>query len=133
MQNSFLKMSNVRGKNTSIELQLGKALWKTGFRYRKHYKKLKGTPDFVIVKHKVAIFCDSTFWHGYRNMKTKRHRFRTNKSFWVKKINRNIERDKEVNKELKKLGWKVIRIWDFEIEKDINNVLNKINLIIKNA
>jgi len=93
-------MSQVRGKNTSIEKAMAKALWSNGFRYRKQYKKLYGTPDFVLVKHKIAIFCDSSFWHGYRNMKTKIHNFKSNKSFWIKKITENIARDKKINKEL---------------------------------
>ena len=126
-------MSRVRGKNTSIELILGKALWETGLRYRKQYKKLKGTPDFVLVKYKIAIFCDSAFWHGYRNMSTKRHIFKTNKKFWTNKILANIRRDKEVNKTLKKLGWKVIRLWDFEIRKDIDKNINKILTIVKSS
>lgn len=125
-------MTRIRGKNTSIELKLGKVLWAKKLRYRKYYR-IKGTPDFVLVRHKIAIFCDSAFWHGYRNMKTKRHRFRSNQDFWIKKIIRNIERDKEVNKELKKLGWKVFRFWDFEIENDIDNVLLKIKKAINNA
>jgi DNA mismatch endonuclease, patch repair protein len=119
------KMSKIRGKNTSIEIELGRAIWRAGLRYRKHYK-IKGTPDFVLVKYKVAIFCDSAFWHGYKNMKTKRHRFRSNQTFWMNKIRRNIERDKEVNKELRKLGWKVIRLWDFEIENNLDRAITKI-------
>lgn len=127
------KMQAVKRTGSTIETALAKALWKKGLRYRKQYKKLKGTPDFVLIKYKLAIFCDSTFWHGYRNMNTKRHRFRSNQDFWINKIKRNIERDKEVNKELKSLGWKVIRIWDFEIVTDIDSVLLKIKKAINNA
>jgi DNA mismatch endonuclease, patch repair protein len=119
-------MSQVRGKNTSIEILMGKALWAKGLRYRKQYKKLYGTPDFVLVKHKVAIFCDSAFWHGYKNMKTKIHKFKSNKTFWKNKITENIERDKKINKELKKQGWIVLRFWDFEIKKRLDFCISKI-------
>ena len=96
------KMSRVKSKNTSVEKMFGKALWATGLRYRKHYKKLIGTPDFVLPKYKIAIFCDSAFWHGYKKMKTKRHVFKSNVDFWTKKIQTNIETDKKVNKQLRK-------------------------------
>ena len=69
------KMSHIRSKNTGIEKLLGKALWKKGIRYRKHYKII-GTPDFALPKYKIAIFCDSSFWHGYGNMKTRIHSFK---------------------------------------------------------
>lgn len=95
-------MSRVKAKDTSIEKSLGKALWAAGLRYRKHYKKLIGTPDFVLPKYKIAIFCDSAFWHGYKNMTTKRHKFKSNVAFWAQKIKRNIQKDKKVNKQLRK-------------------------------
>lgn len=123
-------MSRIRGKNTSIEIILGKALWSNGFRYRKQYEKLHGTPDFVLIKYKIAIFCDSSFWHGYRNMKTKIHNFKSNKSFWINKILDNLNRDKRINKELKKNGWRVIRFWDFEITNNIENCIDKIKTTI---
>lgn len=72
-----IKMSRIRSKNTDIEKSMGKALWSVGIRYRKHYKII-GTPDFALPKYKIAIFCDSSFWHGYKNMKTKIHSFRSN-------------------------------------------------------
>ncbi|MBF0458427.1 MAG: very short patch repair endonuclease [Nitrospirae bacterium] len=112
-------MSRVKSKDTSIEIKLGKALWSAGLRYRKNYKKLFGTPDFVLVKYKIAIFCDSSFWHGYRNMTTKIHSFKSNKEFWTKKIETNIRRDKEVDIELQRLGWTVFRFWDFQIDNHI--------------
>lgn len=127
---SSYKMSLIRGKNTSIERSLGNALWKIGLRYRKHYKKLKGTPDFVLVKNKIAIFCDSAFWHGYRNMSTKIHRFKSNKKFWTDKIKTNIERDKSVNRILKREGWKVVRLWDYEIKENIDTCVEKLKLSI---
>lgn len=118
------KMSRVKSKDTSIEKSLGKALWAAGLRYRKHYKKLVGTPDFVLPKYKMAIFCDSAFWHGYKKMRTKRHAFKSNIDFWTKKIQTNIQKDKEVNKQLRREGWRVLRFWDFQIEKNLSKCLN---------
>lgn len=124
-------MSRVKSKGTSLEKTFGKALWAAGLRYRKHYKKLVGTPDFVLVRYKIAIFCDSAFWHGYKKMKTRRHVFRSNIDFWTKKIQTNIHKDKEVNKQLRKEGWKVLRFWDFQIEKNIDTCIEKVLIAIR--
>ena len=124
-------MSRIRSSGTKIEIRLGRALWSVGIRYRKNYKKVLGKPDFVSVKYKTAIFCDSAFWHGYKQMKTKIHNFKSNNKFWEEKIRRNIKRDKEVTRKLRKDNWKVIRFWDFQINKDADacarKVLCKIN------
>lgn len=127
------KMFRVKSKDTSIEKSLGKALWAAGFRYRKHYKKLIGTPDFVLPKYKIAIFCDSAFWHGYKKMKTKRHVFKSNIDFWTKKIQTNIQTDKSVNKQLKKEVWKVFRFWDFQIQKNLDKCIEAVSREVKKA
>lgn len=119
-------MSKVKSSGSQIEKIMGKALWAEGFRYRKQYKKLPGKPDFVLVKHKIAIFCDSAFWHGYRNMSTKLHAFKSNKDFWIPKIKRNIGRDKEVNSQLIQMGWTVVRFWDFQIKNDVKKCVEKV-------
>jgi len=119
-------MSRIRSSGSEIEKILGHSLWQNGFRYRKQYKKLTGKPDFVLVKYKIAVFCDSSFWHGYKNMSTNLHDFKTNKYFWITKIKRNIERDKEVNRELKRMGWTVFRFWDFQIKHSPEKCTQKI-------
>lgn len=124
-------MSSIKSKGTTIEITLGRALWATGLRYRKHYRKLTGTPDFVLAKYKIAIFCDSAFWHGYKNMRTKQHIFKSNREFWIQKIKRNIEKDKEVNRELKKNGWAVLRFWDFQIYKNLDKCVQEVLALIK--
>ena len=101
-------MQAVKACGSKIENRLGKALWAEGYKYRKNYKKIEGKPDFALVSSKIAIFCDSEFWHGY-DWKNKRKEIKTNKVFWIKKIERNMERDKEVNKLLRKNGWMVLR------------------------
>lgn len=120
------KMSRIKSKGTTIEKSFGKALWAAGLRFRKHYRKLVGTPDFVLPKYKIAIFCDSAFWHGYKNMRTKRHEFKSNVDFWMQKITRNIQKDKEVTRLLRKEGWKVLRFWDFQIEKNLGKCIDAV-------
>ena len=100
-------MSHIRGKDTSIEIKLRKALWEKGYRYRKNYKKLPGSPDIAITKYKLAIFCDSEFFHGkdWDILKP------------IKKIERNKQRDDENDKKLLFLGWTVIHFWGKDILK----------------
>jgi len=107
-------MSRVKSTGSKIERTLGKALWASGIRYRKQYRKLPGKPDFVIVCAKVAIFCDSAFWHGY-GWPAAAHEIKSNREFWIQKIQGNIARDKAVNQTLAELGWIVLRFWDHEI------------------
>jgi len=122
-------MSAVRASGSEIERRLGKALWNANLRYRKQYTALPGRPDFVLVAHKIAIFCDSHFWHGY-NWRKRKLEHKKNKRFWHKKIARNIERDKEINKDLKRRGWKVIRFWEHEIKEDVERCVQKVTKVI---
>ena len=120
-------MVNIKGKNTSIELCLRKALWNRGIRYRKNYKKLPGKPDIAITKYKIAVFCDSEFFHG-KDWEVLKPRLEAgnNAEYWVPKISRNRERDEEVNKELLFLGWTVIRFWGKEIKKNTDECIKVI-------
>lgn len=113
-------MSNIKNKDTSIEIMLRKALWEKGYRYRKNYTALPGKPDIVLTKYKVAIFCDSEFFHGkdWDDLKVQLKKGK-NADFWIKKISRNRERDEEINKQLMFLGWTVIRFWGKDIKKDV--------------
>lgn len=103
-------MQAIRGKDTSIELKLRQELWKRGIHYRKNCKKVYGHPDLVFIGKKVAVFCDSEFWHGY-DWENRRGSIKTNPEFWIAKIERNMERDREVNEKLRSEGWTVIRFW----------------------
>jgi len=111
-------MKNIRGKDTRIEVILRKALWNKGYRYRKNYKKLPGSPDIVLSKYKIAIFCDSEFFHG-KDWEVLKPRLEkgNNSEFWINKISRNIERDDEISKKLLFEGWTVIRFWGEDIKK----------------
>ena len=119
-------MSRIRGKDTKIELLLRKELWKRGLRYRKNYKKLPGTPDIVFIKQKIAIFCDSEFWHGKSFFVNKQDVCNRNSEYWNAKICRNIERDIQVNKQLNEKGWLVLRFWAKEIQDSEETVLSEI-------
>lgn len=110
-------MRAVKNRDSKIELKLRKALWERGYRYRKNYKDLVGKPDIVLTKYKLVIFCDSEFWHGF-DWDNKKKEIKSNQDFWIKKIESNISRDKEVNKTLKESGWHVLRFWGKEIEKN---------------
>lgn len=111
-------MSKIRGKDTNIEVVLRKALWHRGFRYRKNYKELPGRPDIVLTKYRIAIFCDSEFFHGkdWEVLRSQLERGK-NADFWIKKISKNQQRDEEVNKQLQYLGWTVLRFWGKDITK----------------
>lgn len=120
-------MKNIKSKNTKIEVKLCKALWNKGYRYRKNYKELIGKPDIVLTKYKIAIFCDSEFFHGKDWRKQSlRLKNSNNSDYWIKKISNNIERDLEVDKELAYLGWTVIRFWGKDILKNADECVNVI-------
>lgn len=126
-------MKHIRGKDTSIEVALRKELWKRGYRYRKNYKRVPGSPDIAIVKYKIAIFCDSEFFHGkdWDKLKQKLEKG-TNSNYWVKKISDNIERDVKIDIELMHLGWTVLHFWGNEIKKNPDACINEIeNAIIE--
>ena len=118
-------MSKIRNKNTRPEMRLRKALWNAGLRYRLHQKDIPGRPDVVIEKWKVAIFVDGEFWHGYEWSK-KRDKIKTNRAFWIPKIERNMQRDREVNMELKRLGSEVFRFWEDEEKKEIGTCVQRV-------
>lgn len=117
-------MQNIRCKDTVIEVKLRTALWNEGIRYRKNYKMLPGKPDITITKWKIAVFADSSFWHG-RNFDTKKP-VDTNHDYWDSKIRRNMDRDREVEEKLKSMGWTVIRFWDTDIYKHIDKCVQTV-------
>lgn len=118
-------MRAVKSKGSKIEIKLMKALWARGMRYRKHVRSLVGTPDIVFSKKKVVVFCDSEFWHG-KNWNERKHDIKTRQDFWYKKIERNIEKDIEVNEQLLAQGWIVIRFWGKDIMKDVDKCCDEV-------
>ena len=124
-------MRRICSKNTKIEIALRKALWHKGYRYRKNYEALPGKPDIVLTKQKIAIFCDSEFFHGkdWEILKPQLEHGK-NGEFWIKKISRNRERDDEVNKQLLFLGWTVIRFWGKDIIKNTDECVKVVEEVI---
>lgn len=109
-------MRQVKNKDSKIELLLRKELWSRGLRYRKNVKKVFGNPDIAFIGKKIAVFCDSEFWHGY-DWKNRKADIKSNQDFWITKIERNMQRDIEVKEILQKDGWIVLRFWGKEIQK----------------
>ena len=122
-------MQAIRSKNTKIEVALARALWKGGFRYTKNNLKIFGRPDIAFPRYKIAIFCDSEYFHG-KDWEILKYRIKSNKEFWHKKIEGNIRRDNEVNEWLRKEGWIVLRFWGDEIKKNTELCLVKIKNVI---
>ena len=110
-------MQAIRNKNSDIELILRKELWSRGIRYRKNVKSVFGHPDLAFIGKKVAVFCDSEFWHGF-DWENRKNDIKTRREFWISKIERNIMRDREVTEELQRQGWIVLRFWGKEIKKN---------------
>ena len=110
-------MQQVKNKDSKIEVLLRKKLWSRGLRYRKNVNRIYGKPDIVFIGKKVAVFCDSEFWHGY-NWEERKKDFKSHQEFWIPKIERNMERDAEVTAKLESEGWTVIRFWGNEIKKN---------------
>ena len=110
-------MQQVKNKDSKIEVLLRKELWSRGIRYRKNVNRIYGKPDIVFIGKKIAVFCDSEFWHGY-NWEERKKDFKSHQEFWIPKIERNMERDAEVTAKLKSEGWTVIRFWGNEIKKN---------------
>lgn len=115
-------MSKIRSTGGKAETILGKAIWHKGVRYFCNYKKLPGKPDLAITKYKIAVFVDGEYWHGYNFDEIKSgKRVHRNRQYWLKKISYNMGHDKQVNAELKQLGWTVIRFWErHQVLKDLD-------------
>ena len=122
-------MQRVKNKDSKIELSLRKILWEKGYRYRKNVKSVYGHPDIAFIGKKIAIFCDSEFWHGY-DWENRKKEFRTHQDFWIPKIERNMARDIEVNEKLKADGWTVIRFWGEEIKHILQECIKQIETAI---
>jgi DNA mismatch endonuclease Vsr len=123
-------MQAVKNKDSQIELLLRRELWSRGLRYRKNVNRIYGKPDIVFIEKKIAIFCDSEFWHGY-NWEERKKDFKSHQEFWIPKIERNMERDAEVTAKLESEGWTVIRFWGNEIKKDTTQCANIIESVFK--
>ncbi|MFD2034427.1 very short patch repair endonuclease [Belliella marina] len=118
-------MSKIKGKDTKPEILLKKALWHAGVRYRSNKRKLPGKPDISLIKYRLVIFVDGTFWHGHDWQKRK-HQIKSNREFWIPKIERNMQRDREINHFYQSKGWIILRFWDFEVKEELGMCVKKV-------
>ncbi|MFC1677999.1 very short patch repair endonuclease, partial [Planctomycetota bacterium] len=109
-------MSRIRSKDTKPEIIVRSMLHKMGYRFRLHRKDLPGKPDITLPKYKTVIFVHGCFWHGHKGCK-RSNVPKTNQDYWILKIQKNIQRDKYQRKQLKRLGWHVLILWECQIEK----------------
>jgi DNA mismatch endonuclease (patch repair protein) len=121
-------MAAVKGKNTTPELALRRALHAAGIRgWRIHYRRAAGTPDLAWPRLAVAVFIDGAFWHGHPS----RHRPGRSGAYWDAKIARNVERDRQVDAALEEAGWRVVRVWDFEVHRDPSEVVVRVKSALR--
>ena len=124
-------MGSVHSKNTNIEVKLCKELWRRGYRYRKNVTNLPGKPDIVFLRAQIAVFVDGRMWHGY-DWEHQKNDFKSNRDYWIPKIEANREHDFEVTQDLIEQGWLVLRFWDFEIKQDVATCADKIEQAYRN-
>lgn len=123
-------MQQVKNKDSKIEVLLRKELWSRGIRYRKNVTRIYGKPDIAFIGKKVAVFCDSEFWHGH-NWEERKNDFKSHQEFWIPKIERNMERDREVNEKLISEGWVVLRFWGKDIKKNTAQCADQIEKVVR--
>lgn len=122
-------MSKIHLKKGKAESLLAKKLWNLGYRYRLNYRKLPGSPDIALTKFKIAIFIDGEFWHG-QNWKGRKQRLKSNKEYWIEKIEENIARDERNNANLINMGWYVIRFWEKDVLKNPLSCIQQVISIV---
>lgn len=125
-------MRQVKNKGSKIEVMLMKELWRRGLRYRKNVKSVFGKPDIAFIGKKIAVFCDSEFWHGF-NWEERKNDFKSHQEFWIPKIERNMERDREVVRVLEADGWTVIRFWGNYIKQHLSECADVIETAVRNG
>jgi len=123
-------MSHIRSRNSKPEMILRRALWAKNIRYRLHDKSLPGKPDIAIKKYKLTIFVDGEFWHGF-DWENRRERIKSNRRFWIPKIERNMQKDERTNRVLRSMGYTVFRFWAQDVLKNLPAVLNQIELYLE--
>lgn len=123
-QRSF-NMSKIRSNDTKPEKRLKKAIWNAGIRYRSNKRKLPGKPDISFIKYKLVVFVDGSFWHGH-DWESRKAKIRSNREFWIPKIERNMQRDREIQVFYQSRGWTVLRFWDFEVKKELGTCVKAV-------
>lgn len=126
------RMSKVKLKNGTAEKLLAKRLWRMGYRYRKNDKRLPGSPDIAILRHRIAVFVDGEFWHG-KDWETRKPRLKSNREYWIEKIEENMARDKRVDDKLRAMDWIPLHFWSKDVIRDVDSCVSDIiSFIIEN-
>ena len=118
-------MSKIRGKDTAIEVKVRKYLFSKGFRYRKNVKTLPGKPDIVLPKYKTVIFVHGCFWHRHEGCKDATTP-KTRTDFWNEKFQKNVENDRLHARQLAEMGWRVITLWECDINKHFESTMHRL-------
>lgn len=116
------RMSKVRLKRGVAETALAKALWHKGYRYRLNYKKLPGSPDIALTKQRVLIFVDGEFWHGH-DWEKRKPKLKSNREYWIEKIEENMARDRRNDALLDQQGWRVLHFWEKDVKRNLDGCL----------
>ena len=124
------RMSKVHLKNGKAETILAKHLWHEGYRYRRNYKKLPGSPDIALTTYHVAVFVDGEFWHG-ENWEERKAKLKHDREYWIEKIEENIARDKRVDDQLQEMGWATVHFWEKQVLKNTDQCVDTILKLIK--
>jgi DNA mismatch endonuclease, patch repair protein len=124
--------SRNRAEGTRPERALRRALFARGHRYRLHLRSLPGRPDLVFPRRRLVVFVDGDFWHG-RNWSERRHRLAagSNAAYWLEKIPYNMARDRSVTAQLQAAGWRVLRLWETDVRKDLDGCLARIEALLE--
>lgn len=125
------RMSHVKTKKNSAEVMLAKSLWHKGYRYRLNYKELPGSPDIALTKYRIAIFIDGEFWHG-KDFEQRKTKLKSNKEYWIEKIQENIDRDLRNDILLKQNDWFVLHFWSKDVTNYCEQCIDEIIYAIEN-
>lgn len=123
------RMSKVKLKGGKAETAFAKALWHRGYRYRRNDKRLPGSPDIAVLKHRIAIFVDGEFWHG-KDWTIRKERLNRNREYWIEKIEENIARDRRNDKQLQRLGWASVHFWEKDVLKHLQDCVDQIDELV---
>lgn len=123
------RMSKVKLKGGKAETAFAKALWHRGYRYRRNDKRLPGSPDIAVLKHRIAIFVDGEFWHG-KDWPTRKKRLNRNREYWIEKIEENLVRDQRNDRQLLQLGWTPVHFWEKDVLRQLQDCVDQIDELV---